>query len=103
MGGNVDYTGGSVFEATIREATWAAAQLRSDRILALVNPQMEDSQWQARVEVSLDDLTSDAAVRTIVNRTPGVRWTAYVLGVLPSAATSLARTSAIRLDALSAF
>jgi L-arabinokinase len=24
MGGNVDYTGGLVFEATIREATWAA-------------------------------------------------------------------------------
>ncbi len=26
MGGNVDYTGGLVFQATIREATWAAAQ-----------------------------------------------------------------------------
>ena len=26
MGGNDDYTGGMVFEATIREATWAAAQ-----------------------------------------------------------------------------
>ena len=30
MGGNVDYTGGLVFEATIREATWAAVQLRAD-------------------------------------------------------------------------
>ena len=28
MGGNDDYTGGMVFEATIREATWAAVQLR---------------------------------------------------------------------------
>ncbi len=36
MGGNVDYTGGLVFEATIREATWAAVQLRTDgRILFL--------------------------------------------------------------------
>src|SRR4051812_29302932 len=31
MGGNVDYTGGLVFEATIREATWAAVQLRGDQ------------------------------------------------------------------------
>ena len=31
MGGNDDYTGGMVFEATIREATWAAAQRRADR------------------------------------------------------------------------
>ena len=30
MGGNVDYTGGLVFEATIREATWGGVQLRSD-------------------------------------------------------------------------
>ena len=30
MGGNVDYTGGLVFQATIREATWAAAQRRPD-------------------------------------------------------------------------
>src|SRR5689334_18922948 len=30
MGGNVDYTGGLVFQATIREATWAATQLRKD-------------------------------------------------------------------------
>ena len=31
MGGNDDYTGGMVFEATIREATWAAVQVRRDR------------------------------------------------------------------------
>ena len=30
MGGNDDYTGGMVFEATIREATWAAAQRRKN-------------------------------------------------------------------------
>jgi len=81
MGGNVDYTGGLVFEATIREATWAAAQLRSDRKIVLVNPQMLDARWQPRVEFSLDGLTDEAAVRALVNASPDVRWTAYVLGV----------------------
>ena len=37
MGGNDDYTGGLVFESTIREATFAAAQLRSDQIIELNN------------------------------------------------------------------
>jgi L-arabinokinase len=38
MGGNVDYTGGLVFQATIREATWAAVQLRGDgRIVFLTH------------------------------------------------------------------
>jgi L-arabinokinase len=81
MGGNVDYTGGLVFEATIREATWAAAQLRSDRNIVLVNPQMAGSGWKPRVEVALDALTDEAAVRKLVNGSPGVRWTSYVLGV----------------------
>jgi L-arabinokinase len=81
MGGNVDYTGGLVFEATIAEATYAAAQLRTDRKLVLVNPQMAQSQWQPRVEISLDALTHDAEVRALVNSNPRIRWTAYVLGV----------------------
>ena len=81
MGGNDDYTGGLVFEATIREATWAALQLGSDRRLVLLNPQMQERGWQTRVEFSLDDLTTDEAVRALVNREPGVRWTAYVLGL----------------------
>src|ERR1017187_2707631 len=38
MGGNVDYTGGLVFQATIREATWAAVQLRDDRRVGFWNP-----------------------------------------------------------------
>ena len=81
MGGNVDYTGGLVFEATIREATWAAAQLRADNLIVLVNPQMIDARWQPRVEYSLDALTDDASVRQMVNESTEVRWTAYVLGV----------------------
>jgi galactokinase len=81
MGGNVDYTGGLVFEGTIREATWAAAQLRFDRTIVLVNPQMIEAQWQPRVEYALDSLTDEATVRAMVNQSADVRWTAYVLGV----------------------
>ena len=55
MGGNDDYTGGMVFEATIREATWAAAQCATDRAIVLVNPQMGEHGWHERVEFALDD------------------------------------------------
>ncbi|MHB8519497.1 MAG: galactokinase [Limisphaerales bacterium] len=81
MGGNDDYTGGLVFEATIREATWAAVQLRADRQLVFRNPQVKSRGWRDHVEFSLDDLTNDAEVRRLVNREPATRWTAYVLGV----------------------
>jgi galactokinase len=81
MGGNVDYTGGLVFQATIREATWAAAQHRDDRRIIFWNPQVEREGWLDRVEFELESLTNDAAVRQQVNSSPKVRWTAYVLGV----------------------
>jgi galactokinase len=82
MGGNDDYTGGMVFEATIREATWAAAQTRTDRKVVLVNPQVAEHNWQPRVECALEELTDEATTRAIVNRSPQVRWSAYVLGVI---------------------
>jgi len=81
MGGNDDYTGGLVFEATIREATCAAVQQRADRRIVFLNPQMKSRGWQDHTEFSLDDLTTAEAVRALVNRSPEVRWTAYVLGV----------------------
>jgi galactokinase len=80
MGGNVDYTGGLVFQSTIREATWAAAQRRSDRRIIFLNPQMKEEGWQEQVEFDLQDLVSEKAVKDLVNASPGVRWTAYVLG-----------------------
>jgi galactokinase len=80
MGGNVDYTGGLVFQATIREATWAAAQLREDEGIVFWNPQMKEEGWCDQVEFSFDQLSDDEAVRSVVNRSPQVRWTAYVLG-----------------------
>ena len=81
MGGNVDYTGGLVFQATIREATWAAVQLRSDGSIVFWNPQMRDHGWSDRVEFEMQALSDEAAVRKLVNRSPEVRWTAYLLGV----------------------
>lgn len=81
MGGNDDYSGGMVFEATIREATWAAAQQRCDNDIVLVNPQMREHGWRERVEFSLDELADAEQVRSLVNRSPEIRWTAYVLGV----------------------
>jgi galactokinase len=81
MGGNDDYTGGLVFEATIREATWAAAQARGDHRIVFLNPQMREYGWRDHVEFSLDELTDDEAVIRLVHRGPDHPWTAYVLGV----------------------
>src|SRR5258708_38151050 len=80
MGGNVDYTGGLVFQSTIREATWAAAQRRSDQRIIFLNPQMKEEGWQEQVEFDLNQLSSEPAVKRLVNASPQVRWTAYVLG-----------------------
>jgi len=80
MGGNVDYTGGLVFQSTIREATWAAAQRRDDESIVFWNPQMEQEGWQERVQFTLNQLTSVEAVKLLVNASAEIRWTAYVLG-----------------------
>jgi L-arabinokinase len=80
MGGNVDYTGGLVFQSTIREATWAAAQRRDDNTIVFLNPQMTQEGWQERVEFQLGELTSEEAVKALVNARPAIRWTSYVLG-----------------------
>jgi galactokinase len=81
MGGNVDYTGGLVFQATIREATWAAAQLREDDRIVLWNPQMLQEGWLDRVEFEYSSLTDEVQTRQQANQSPQAGWTAYVLGV----------------------
>jgi galactokinase len=81
MGGNVDYTGGLVFQATIREATWAAAQLREDDSIVFWNPQMQQEGWADKVEFHFSSLANEAQTREQVARTPGAGWTAYVVGV----------------------
>ena len=42
MGGNGQYTGGMVFEATTAEATWATVELREDSRIVFVNPQVKE-------------------------------------------------------------
>src|SRR5258708_9481644 len=80
MGGNVDYTGGLVFESTIREATWAAAQCRKDGLIVFLNPQMKAEGWRDHVHFELAKLTSEKAVKELVYAGPEVRWASYVLG-----------------------
>ncbi|MGH9450124.1 MAG: galactokinase family protein, partial [Terriglobia bacterium] len=82
MGGNVDYTGGLVFQMTTREATWAAAQLRMDDRVIFLNPQMRTYGWQDRAEFRLEDLQHEHRVRELANQCAELRWTAYVLGPL---------------------
>ena len=103
MGGNVDYTGGLVFESTIREATWAAAQRRNDQQIVFLNPQMKEEGWLDRVEFQFTQLSSEHAVKQLVNASPEVRWTAYVLGRLLPAARALSATGhqrSIRLHSI---
>ena len=82
MGGNDDYSGGLVFESTIREATWAAAQLRSDKLIVLKNQTATDAGWQGDVTIPFADLKDDSTVRDFANSSSSIRWTAYVLGSL---------------------
>jgi len=81
MGGNDDYTGGLVFEATIREATWAAVELRGDQRIVFHNPQVRERGWSACVEFRLPDLTGEERVRELATTDPRAAWTAYTLGV----------------------
>lgn len=82
MGGNVDYTGGLVFQMTTREATWAAAQRRDDDRIIFLNPRMLECGWRDRAEFRIQDLDDEERVRKLVNRSTDARWTAYVLGPL---------------------
>ena len=80
MGGNDDYTGGLVFESTIREATYAAAQLMEEQFVELNNKNVSEAGWQGNFRISLDELYDEENLRNVVNQSNGLRWTAYVLG-----------------------
>lgn len=82
MGGNDDYTGGLVFESTIRESTFVAAQINSGRTIELFNTTAAEAGWQGQLTINWDDLTDEQAVKKLVNSSPAIRWTAYVLGNL---------------------
>jgi galactokinase len=88
MGGNDDYTGGLVFETTIREATFVAIQPRTDQTVTFYNPAVKSLGWSERVEFTLNDLTTNGAaksleeVRNWINADPARTWCAYILGDL---------------------
>ena len=80
MGGNDDYTGGLVFESTIREATYAAAQLNTAGIIELKNMTADEAGWQGTVMVNWEDIPDESTLKKFVNNSLSIRWTAYVLG-----------------------
>ncbi len=88
MGGNDDYTGGLVFETTIREATRIAAQLRGDVLFRVYNPEVREQGWHMLVEFSLAQLAGTAGmlpleeVRDWVNADPKRQWIAYIFGAI---------------------
>jgi galactokinase len=88
MGGNDDYTGGLVFESTIREATRVAIQPARDRRITFYNPQIRSLGWKDTVQFSLDDLLVGGEVRPLeavrewINRDQLAAWSAYLLGDL---------------------
>jgi galactokinase len=81
MGGNGNYAGGMVLEATTAEGTWATVELREDCQILFFNPQVRDLGWEGEVEYSLDDLSIDECVRQAGEAAPEIRWTTYVRGV----------------------
>jgi L-arabinokinase len=80
MGGNDDYTGGLVFESTIREGTYAAAQLRTDGKIVVRNPAVAGKGWVSEIVLEIDELSEEQKVVEWVHRSADIRWTAYVLG-----------------------
>lgn len=82
MGGNVDYTGGFVLQSTLRQAIWAAVQLRPDHRIRIHNPQVAHFGWQSEFELSLGDLNHAGSLRELCHHSETTRWTAYVAGAL---------------------
>lgn len=88
MGGNDDYTGGLVFETTIAEATFFAAQPRSDARFVLYNPSVQSIGWQETIEFDLaefakgDGVIEVETVRNWINQNPRKSWFTYIVGSL---------------------
>ncbi len=88
MGGNDDYTGGLVFEATIREAVRVAVQPRLDDKVVFYNPEVAGLGWEESIEFSIADLMEDGKVkaaswiRAWCEEDKRRSWCAYILGDL---------------------
>lgn len=88
MGGNDDYTGGLVFESTIREATFVAIQPRRDSRVIFFNPAVKALDWADKIEFDLSDLGEAGRVKELeivrawIQSDPKKSWCAYILGNL---------------------
>lgn len=88
MGGNDDYTGGLVFETTIAEATFFAAQSRADTHFVLHNPSVRSMGWKETIEFDLADFANGSevvsleAARAWINHDPLQSWFTYIVGSL---------------------
>lgn len=88
MGGNDDYTGGLVFEKTIREATMVAVQPRTDMLFRFYNPAVKNLGWEDFISFSLTDLMEGEHVKPMekvrdwINADPHRSWCAYLIGDL---------------------
>ena len=86
MGGNDDYTGGLVFEATIQESTIVAVQSRSDQRIRISNPQVAELGWEDAIEYNLADFSKDgkllpvSGIHEMIQSSPKKEWAAYVVG-----------------------
>jgi galactokinase len=86
MGGNDDYTGGLVFEITIREATKVAVQRRRDQKIVILNPQTGNLGWKDCVEYHLVDFGDPGEPRPIdeihklIRASNEQEWTVYIAG-----------------------
>jgi galactokinase len=86
MGGNDDYTGGLVFEATIQEATRVAVQSRRDPQIKIINPQLGRIGWKESIDYSLSDFANGGNIRPLgeihqlLQSSSTQEWTAYVVG-----------------------
>ena len=88
MGGNDDYTGGMVFEKTIKEATMVALQARSDEVVRFYNPAVKALGWEEQIDISLADLKNGKRIKSMeevrdwINADPRRAWCAYLIGDL---------------------
>lgn len=82
MGGNDDYTGGLVFECTIAEGTYVAAQAVGTE-LVLRNRQLSEIDIFIPLDIICrSNLTASKLAAAVMDRFPSKRWLLYVVGVL---------------------
>jgi L-arabinokinase len=86
MGGIADYSGSLVLQLPIREATFAAVQLRPDRLLKVVSLSGEDPNRTNFFNMSLNDFTADKKcidyqfAQQYFQKDRSTHWAAYVAG-----------------------